>query len=236
MIIVRSVVGICIVATIMLGTIVRADVITENFTYDDQIDSIGLLRITTDATTDGPGVVEFSEGRSTSASIVSNSAYFNTSSGTGISDEFLGIVDIPGFTGPFGGEFGAFFATSQNLTDSFGSVEVAHTMGTNSARFRLLAEDQSGNEIATSDFALSSTLTTFNYVAADFVILVSGSTFDETNVTNVAIEFFAAPASGNMDAMQFQVDSFQLTTIPEPASLILVSGIGAIMALRRRRV
>lgn len=234
----RNVIVSCIILTVIGAPNIHADVIIENFTYIDQEDvSEPHYRITTDGSVGGPGVIEFSEGLASGASLAAGVVFFTTNSATGFSGEFVGIGDIPGSATTVGGSFGDFFSSPQNLSSAFGSIDVAHTAGGNATRFRLLAEDNSGNEVATSDFTLNSTLTTYSFASGDFVIEVTGNPmeFDDENVTNVGIEFFATPNSGAVDELTFQIDNFQLTSIPEPGSMVVLLGVGAMLTLRRRR-
>lgn len=226
-----------LVALLFVASFCHADVISEPFSYPDQLDTSNPFRITTDGTVSGPVVGEFSEGRAIQAGIAGGILQLQTTAGSGIGDDFVGIFDIPGFSGNSGGPFGNFFSSPQNLDSSFGSIDVRLASGTNAARFRLLAEDSSSNEIATPDFSLSSSMTTYNFTDADFNILLGSSTsFDSTQVTQVSIEFFATPNSGNLDALLFEADNLILnTTIPEPGSVLVLMGFTMIGLTRRNR-
>jgi hypothetical protein len=232
----RGLFGVSFVLALTNCLILQADTITESFSYVDQADASAPYLITTDGVVGGPTVLQFGEGLATQVSIISNVVHLDTAAGSGLSDEFVGIADIPGFVSPFGGPFGSYFSSPQNLTGAFGSIDAAQSAGSNATRFRMLAIDSGGNEIATSDFSLGSSLTTYNFNSSDFTILLDGATtFDESQTTGLGIEFFATLSSGNVDALQFQVDNFTLTVVPEPGSFAVLLSAGICLLMRRRK-
>ena len=243
----------CLLSLTLVVT-VGADVVVEPFSYPIQNDSTGFMfsgetiyRITDTGNYGGGGdltILTYSEGFSSGAGIADEAgdmvAFFDTSSqtGFGIGEQLLvGVFDVPGFGDtPPGGPFGTFFSSPQDLRVAFGSVDIRRSAGSNATFFRYLAIDNSGNEFATNMQSLTGSFQSYGYTTGDFVVPVQGSTFDETQVVGVGIEFFAdADGAGNLDGLQFRIDDFNLTQIPEPGTIpiLLFAAIG--MAAKRRR-
>lgn len=253
----KSLIVFCLVA-LPMATISSADtVVVENFNaYPVQSDTTGFgsgptFRVTTTGTYGGSGdfyVFNFFGPHAQGAHIVDEGGgdhrvSLTTSAATGLAASdiiSLGSMRFPGSgdASP-AGPFANFFATPQDLTLAYGSIDAMVVTEPEPAFMRGIGEDVHGNRIATDLIPLT-TLGMFTYpgTSADFINLLQAAAVDPTQIAAFEIELFATTdTNGDLAAMDFRFDNFNMTVVPEPASatgLLALATIGATFYRRRR--
>ncbi len=166
-----------------------------------------------------------------------------TSSATGLAANdlvTLGTMRFPGYgdTSP-AGPFANFFATPQDLTLAYGSIDAMVVAEPEPTFMVGIGEDINGNRIATDPIPLTSSgMFTYHGTSADFINLLQAAAVDPTQMVAFEIALLGSTDSnGELAAYDFRFDNLNMTVVPEPASaagLLGLTLIGATFYRRRR--